>query len=242
MAACGATAVITRIVDGIEGARDATGVVVVIDVMRAFTTAAYTFAAGVTEIHLVASVEEAMAIPGFRMGEVGGRLIPGFDHNNSPSLLRGRRLDGERGVLRTSSGTRCVAEATRATEIWLGSLVVASATVRALQGCSEVTFVVSGTPAEGEEDRACAELMAARLQGAPISTEAIIQTVRTSRAAARHQLGDPDFPGEDVECAVAIDAFDFAMKCERVGDHWLARRVLAPMRCSLADHEKEISP
>lgn len=32
---------VIRIVDGVEGARQATGVVVVIDLMRAFTTAAY---------------------------------------------------------------------------------------------------------------------------------------------------------------------------------------------------------
>jgi 2-phosphosulfolactate phosphatase len=118
--------VITRIVLGADGARAATGVVVVIDVMRAFTTAAYAFGAGIGEIELVATAEEARAAPGFRMGEVGGRLIPGFDHNNSPSGLIGRRLDG-RAVMRTGSGTRCVAEAGSASEIWLGSLVVASA-------------------------------------------------------------------------------------------------------------------
>jgi hypothetical protein len=38
--------VITRIVEGIDGARQARGAVVVIDVMRAFTTAAYAFDAG----------------------------------------------------------------------------------------------------------------------------------------------------------------------------------------------------
>jgi 2-phosphosulfolactate phosphatase len=129
---------VIRIVEGVEGARQATGVVVVIDVMRAFTTAAYAFAAGIDEIDLVATVEEALTIPGFRMGEVGGRLIPGFDHNNSPSGLRGRRLSG-RAVLRTGSGSLCVAEATQATEVWLGSLVVASATTRALADRNEVT-------------------------------------------------------------------------------------------------------
>src|SRR5688572_27284329 len=96
-----------RIVEGIEGAREATGVVVVIDVMRAFTTAAHAFHAGLTEIELVASVEDAFATTGFRMGEIGGRMIPGFDHNNSPSQLVGRRLDG-RGVLKTGAGTACV--------------------------------------------------------------------------------------------------------------------------------------
>jgi 2-phosphosulfolactate phosphatase len=214
---------ITRIVEGVHGAREATGVVVVIDVMRAFTTAAYAFAAGAAEIALVASVEEALALRGFRMGEVGGRLIPGFDHSNSPSRLIGRRLQG-RAVLRTGSGTRCVAEATRATQIWLGSLVVASATIRALAGENEVTFVASGVPNEGEEDVACAELMAARLQGIPYAPESAVATVRNSRAAARHRASDSDFPAEDVDCAVAIDAFDFAMKAERSGSGWIAKR------------------
>src|SRR5262245_40228503 len=108
---------VIRILEGIEGARQATGTVVVIDVMRAFTTAAYAFAAGIHEIDLVATVEEALATPCFRMGEVGGRWIPGFDHNNSPSQLNGRHLSG-RAVLRTGSGSRCVAEAVHATEVW----------------------------------------------------------------------------------------------------------------------------
>jgi 2-phosphosulfolactate phosphatase len=218
--------VIVRIVEGVDGARDASGVVVVIDVMRAFTTAAFAFAAGATEIDLVATVEEAMAIPGFRMGEVGGRSIPGFDHDNSPSRLIGRRLDGRRAVLRTSSGTRCVAEATNASEVWLGSLVVASATVRALAGRSLVTFVASGSPHEGEEDVACAELMAAWLRHAPHSRESVVTAVTTSRAASRHRSGDADFPAADVDCAIAIDAFDFAMKAERHGTRWTARRFL----------------
>ena len=199
--------------------------VVVIDVMRAFTTAAYAFAAGLSEIALVATVEEALSLPGFRMGEVGGRLVPGFDHNNSPSQLAGQQLWGQRGVLRTGSGTRCVAEAREATEIWLGSLVVASATVRALADRQEVTFIVSGAPAEGEEDLACAELTAARLYGTSYSRESAEAIVRGSRAAARHQSDDPDFPPEDVDCAVALDAFDFAMRATRRDNHWVARTV-----------------
>jgi 2-phosphosulfolactate phosphatase len=217
---------VIRIVEGVEGARQAAGVVVVIDVMRAFTTAAYAFAAGIHEIELVATVEEALAIPGFRMGEVGGRLIPGFDHNNSPSQLRGRRLSG-RAVLRTGSGSRCVAEAAQATEVWLGSLVVASATARALADRTEVTFVASGRPHEGEEDIACAELITSRLRGVAHRQEAVIATVVGSRAAGRHRSGDTDFPSDDVDCAVAIDAFDFAMKAERRDGRWVARRALS---------------
>ena len=215
---------VTRIVKGVDGAAAATGVVVVIDVLRAFTTAAYAFSAGITELELVATTEEAFAASGFRMGEVGGRLIPGFDHNNSPSQLIGKRLDG-RAVIRTGSGTRCVVAATKADEIWLGSLVVASATARALAGRDEVTLVASAAPNEGEEDIACAEWLAATLQGVSHSREAVIAAVVGSRAAARHRSDDADFPIGDVECAVAIDAFGFAMKVERQAGRLIARAI-----------------
>ena len=160
------------------------------------------------------------------MGEVGGRLIPGFDHNNSPSQLVGRRLSG-RGVLRTGAGTQCVAAATKATEVWLGSLVVASATARALAGRDEVTLVASALPGEGEEDVACAELIAALLQGAPHSKETVVAAVKGSRAAAKHRSDDPDLPLEDVDCAVAVDAFEFAMKSERRSGRVIAKPFFA---------------
>jgi 2-phosphosulfolactate phosphatase len=212
-----------RIVEGIQGAREATGAVVVIDVMRAFTTAAYAFHAGISEIELVASIDEALALPGFRMGEEGGRMIAGFDHNNSPSGLIGRRLEG-RGVQRTGAGTRCVSELGDVEEIWLGSLVVASATVRALAGRREITLVVSGAPHEGEEDLACAELMAAALEGVDHSHADVVEAVMNSRAAARHRASDDhDFPLADLECAVSIDAFPFAMKVELEGGRKIAR-------------------
>jgi 2-phosphosulfolactate phosphatase len=165
-----------EIVEGFEGARSATGTVVVMDVFRAFTTAAYAFAAGLTEIELVNSVEEALAVPGFRMGEVGGRLIPGFDHNNSPSQLVGRKLE-EPGVQRTGAGTRRVVAATGAAELWLASLVVASATARAVAGSERVTLVASGRPGEGEEDIACAKWIRAVLKGDRPPTNSLIAAV-----------------------------------------------------------------
>ena len=213
-----------QILKGIAGARLAKGVVVVIDVLRAFTTAAYAFNAGLAEIELVSTAAEAFAVSGFRMGEIGGRLIPGFDHNNSPSRLIGRQLTGH-GVLRTGSGTQCVAAATRASEVWLGSLVVASATARLLKDRHAVTLVASGPPDEGEEDLACAEWIASRLQEQPCQNDTVVTAVRTSRAAAKHRADDSDFPFGDVDCAVAIDAFDFAMKVDRQGRRLVARPV-----------------
>lgn len=211
-----------RTVEGVEGAREATGQVVVIDVLRAFTTAACAFAAGIEEIELVGTVEEALARPGFRLGEVGGRLIPGFDHNNSPSQLLGRKLSG-RAVQRTGAGTQCVVAASRAEAIWLASFVVLSATARALRDAREITLVVSGAPDEGEEDHAAATCLEALLRGGDPPLARAIERVRGSRAARLHRAGDPDRPIEDLDVCCDVDRFDFAMRV----DGRVARAVFA---------------
>ncbi|HZU98545.1 MAG TPA: 2-phosphosulfolactate phosphatase, partial [Planctomycetota bacterium] len=119
----------------VEGAARAEGVVVVVDVIRAFTTAAFALASGPRELRLFPTVEDALAAKArepsaFLMGEEGGAPPPGFDHGNSPALLP--RL-GDRVVLqRTGAGTRCAVAATRATHLYGASLVVAGATARAV--------------------------------------------------------------------------------------------------------------
>ena len=75
----------------------ATGLVVVIDVIRAFTTAAFAFAAGANSITLVSTVEGATQLrdqipDGLIMGEVMGLPPDGFDFGNSPSALVGADL------------------------------------------------------------------------------------------------------------------------------------------------------
>jgi 2-phosphosulfolactate phosphatase len=78
----------------------AEGLVVVIDVLRAFSTAAYALAAGAENITLVSSVEEALALkaqtPGaLIMGEVNGLPPEGFDYGNSPTELIQHDLRGK---------------------------------------------------------------------------------------------------------------------------------------------------
>ena len=57
----------------LETCHTATGIVLVIDVLRAFSTAAYAFSRGAKEIRLVSTVEEALELksqlpdPGSRM-------------------------------------------------------------------------------------------------------------------------------------------------------------------------------
>lgn len=211
-----------RILKGLDGAAQALGDVVVIDVMRAFTTAAYGFAAGLESIELVSTVDEAMSRNAFRMGEVGGKLIPGFDHSNSPSKLIGRKLSGP-AVQRTGAGTQCVVAARQAETIWLGSLLVARATADCLADSPLVSLVASGYPHEGVEDLAAALLIQDYLLRKEPDLEEIRRMIWTSLAAERHRQGDPDMPEADIDAALAIDRFDFAMKVDLKNDRRIAR-------------------
>jgi 2-phosphosulfolactate phosphatase len=69
--------------ESLQTCSQATGLVVVIDVIRAFTTAAFTFAEGAKAIKLVSTVEEALFLRNQNpntlvMGEVKGLPPDGF--------------------------------------------------------------------------------------------------------------------------------------------------------------------
>ena len=97
----------------LEDCHTARGVVIVIDVLRAFSTAAYAFSRGAKEVLLVSTVDEALslksAIPHSKvMGEVGGLRPDGFDFGNSPTYIDQADLSGVTMIHRTSAGTQGV--------------------------------------------------------------------------------------------------------------------------------------
>lgn len=226
---------------GLSEAATARGHVVVIDVLRAFTTAAYAFGAGAEEIFLVGTPEEAFFLKrefpdALLVGEQRGVKIEGFDLGNSPEEISKLSLNGQRVILRSSSGTQGVVHAQYADKILLGSLVVASATADYLQGelPNETSLVAMGGGAwDGPEDVACREYMAALMSKEPVNKAQTIQEVRESRGGkmAIDPTVDWISPG-DLECAVAIDKFDFAMPVERRGNLLVARRAPAGERVS----------
>ena len=225
---------------GIESAPAARGHVVVIDVLRAFTCAAWAFDAGAESIVLVSTTDEAFAVKRARpdvllIGEVGGRLIPGFDFANSPHDLRvaGERLRGRKLVQRTGSGTQGVTSAASADAVYLGSLPVASATCRHLTaiGAKTVTLLAMGSPSgfDGPEDVACRTYMAEALRGHAPDRDAATREVRESKGglAALDPAVDWTSPG-DLECATSVDAFAFAMPVAREDGLLVARRADSP--------------
>jgi 2-phosphosulfolactate phosphatase len=207
-------------------AADAVGPVVVVDVLRAFTTAAYAFGAGAGRIWLVRSVEEALAMKASRpgtlaMGEDRGRRIPGFDLSNSPAEVAAADLAGRDLVQRTSAGTRGVVAAFSAARRWCASLVCASATAAAVNesGLGDPTYVITGWIDEqhpGEDDQQTARLIERVRTGEPARVEETARAVAASReAAVTLGLGPGHVDPRDVELATRVDAFGFAMEARR---------------------------
>ena len=84
----------------------ATGIVAVIDVFRAFTTAAVALANGASRIIMVGTVDEALALRNagigqICVGEVRGRAPEGFDFGNSPFEVSSVDFSGKTIIQRT---------------------------------------------------------------------------------------------------------------------------------------------
>ena len=210
--------------EGVEGARSARGVAVVIDVLRAFTVSAYALGGGARECRLVETVEAALElskrIPGSLVScEVDGLPVPGIPVSNSPSMVRALDLHDRVLVQRTTSGVQAALAATGCEHVVPGALVVASATaglVRSLRP-RVVTLVATAAPLGHPEDRACADLREALLRGRPAPPRAdLLAPLRASDRYRRLRAGaQPGFPASDLDLALATDVFDFALTAER---------------------------
>lgn len=206
----------------LETCHESTGTVILIDVLRAFSTAAYAFSRGAKEILPVSTVEEALELrakypESKAMGEVGGLPPEGFDFGNSPTYLLPHDLSGLTLIQRTGAGTQGAVRSKKADILLAASFVVASATVN--YACKhepgEITFVITGS-GSNDEDVACAEYLEELLRGHKPDTTPFVQRVYASRDAVQHL--DPEqkaFPLSDLDFCTQIDRFDFAMPITR---------------------------
>jgi 2-phosphosulfolactate phosphatase len=209
----------------LEGAMRATGSVAVIDVFRAFTSAAVALANGASKIVMVRTVEEAFklreaGIGEMCMGEVHGRAPDGFDFGNSPFEVSTVDFRGKIIIQRTSAGTQgIVAAGKRAVRLYAASLVTAEATVRALLSGSpdQVSLVAMGDNgvSRTDEDELCATHLRNRLEGRPGDADAIRRLILAGGEVGRfHDPARPYLHPEDVDIALDIDRYDFAVRVE----------------------------
>ena len=117
-------------------------------------------------------------------------------------------------MLRSTAGTRCLLAAHRngARPLWAASLVVVSATARAVSGHDRVTIVAAGRSGiePAPEDDVTGDLIVAALEGRPFDTGPVadLTNAATARRLAAAEWAHPD----DLELCLDVDRFPFAME------------------------------
>jgi 2-phosphosulfolactate phosphatase len=135
--------------------------VVVIDVVRATTTAVTAVASG-RRCFTAASLDEALGLAAelddpLLVGELGGMMPPGFDINNSPAALAARSDIHRPAILLSSTGTRLCRAASSCVVAFPTCLRNYTAVARHLAlNYSQVAVIGAGTRNEfREEDQMC---------------------------------------------------------------------------------------
>ena len=227
----------------LDGARQAEGVAVIIDVYRAFTSAALMLYLGAENLVLVAEAEAALDLRRSQgtlaVGEEGGRIVAGFDLGNSPAevLAAGRRLfEGRVVAQRTSAGVQgAVAAARRCEAVFLGSYLTAAATAWAIAGLSPSPAVVS-LVAMGQagretspEDEGCADYLEHLLTGRPYDHLATLRRIVAHEATVKFVRGDqPHYPPEDPIYCLQRDLLDFCLLLRQEDGQLVARATWPP--------------
>ncbi len=214
-----------KILHNVEGAKEATGVAVIIDVFRAFTVEAYLMNNGAKKLIPVGDQELAYAYKKndpnvILIGERHGKILPGFDYGNSPSQIENVRFDGKTVVHTTSAGTQGIANASKADVILTGSLVNAKAIANYIleNNYQDVSLVSMGLEGlrDTDEDILCAEYIKSLLMNSPIE---LTQRIEKLKETDGKKFFDPElqeiFPEPDFFLSTDVDKFDFVLRLEK---------------------------
>ena len=211
----------------LEGARRAEGTAVIIDVLRAFTTAGVAFERGALRIVMTAEVSNALrlkrrGVGDLVMGEVGGKRPEGFDFGNSPWELSRADVRGKTLIQSTRAGTVGIAAARKARRIYAASFAVAGATARAIlrDRPAVVSIVAMGQDAaeRSDEDELCALYLRNLLEGRRPDFASVRRLALACKTADKFRdPSRPWFDRRDLKMALTLDSCRRAIRVRRRG-------------------------
>lgn len=219
----------------LEGARQAEGLTVIIDVFRAFTTACYIYRQGAEKIIPVGGIETAYQMkqnnPDYVLvGERDEQKPAGFDFGNSPTFIMEADLKGRNIIHTTSSGTQGIVNATHASEIITGSFVNAGAIIRYIQAQNpgKVSLVCMGYACQypTDEDTFCAEYIKSNLEGKESNFPEMVRIIRQGTGARFFDPGKQSWsPESDFHLCLTPNQFDFVLKVGKENGFNYLRRI-----------------
>jgi 2-phosphosulfolactate phosphatase len=222
-----------------EGAREAKGLVVIIDVFRAFSCEPLFFHFGAKKVILEADPAKAIQLKGqnpefILVGEVNEVPIEGADLGNSPSeiVLKGQAYFKDKVVVhRTTSGVTGASDALdKADEVLLGSFPMARAIAKHIKRAKPdlVTLVAMGDRAKRKapEDEACADYLEHLLTGKAYDPVNTLKEVIFQPTAQKFIQGKKEYlPKEDPIFCLQQDLFDFVLGVKRENDFMVVFKI-----------------
>ena len=220
----------------IDGAKQAEGLTVIIDVFRAFSLENYLYDMGVELIRPIGSVEEAFKLKettpnSLLFGERNGIKVKGFDFGNSPSSVNADIVKGKTILHTTSAGTQGVVNAKNATRILAGSLVNARAIAEYIIETQPevVSLVCMGWNAEelAAEDELCAEYIKSILDGEDLPN--MDERVADLQFHGGEHFFNPDtqevFPEPDFWMCIKYDRFPYILEIYKDEIGYVTKRI-----------------
>ena len=216
----------------LAGAAECRDTAVIVDVFRAFTCASILLHYGVGRLLLAEDPETALKLKKDKdylaLGEIGGKMVEGFDFGNSPSEITSAGAEFFRAknvVQRTSAGVRGIFAALgHCGTVYAAGFTTAAALARLIrrENHAEVHIAAMGQDATSvtPEDEQCAAYIQHLLKpGSPYDHPAALHEILSHESARKFLRGDKaHFPPPDVTWCLQRDLFPFAMKVHTAED------------------------
>ena len=200
---------------GIQGAKKATDLVIIIDIFRAATVAAFILDKEARYIIPVSTKEEALILKKQNInyvlvGEESGYKIPGFDFGNSPSELKHANLKNKIIVHRSSFGTQGILAVQKANRIIFGSFTVLTAIINYLKKNNIKQLSLVAMDGKGSEDEMFSDFVIAKLEGNMSDINLVKKVLLKHKGVERFlDSKQPEFPKEDFDLCLSLNLFNF---------------------------------
>lgn len=210
----------------------AKGLVVVIDVLRAFSTCCYLFASGAKEIRTVAKPEEAFALKKrdndyILVGEKNGIRIQGFDYGNSPYEVKDKKFFKKTIIMKTSLGTSTLYALKNIQNVITGSFVNAGAIVNFIKKTNPdfTTFLCTDDKYLDNEDFLCALYIKDCIEGKKVNFKKINNFLMKHPSGLKY-LVEPlaKYAKKDFHLCMDLNRFDFIIKIQKKNNEMILKK------------------
>ncbi|OGH45158.1 MAG: hypothetical protein A3G66_02545 [Candidatus Levybacteria bacterium RIFCSPLOWO2_12_FULL_39_17] len=195
--------------------------VIVIDVLRAFTTACYAMNNNPKDYIVVGDLNLAYKLkdenPDYILiGERKGLKLSGFDYGNSPTEIKDLDFSNKTIIHTTTLGTRGVTNALRHTkEVITGSFVNAKAIINYIKKENPNyvhLFCTSGT-SDDNEDLMFAKYIKGYFENKPLDIDIIRKKLAEHESGIRYLVNPrTKYSKNDFFLALTLDKFNFVLK------------------------------